>query len=109
MSQMEQFKTALLQSAPWSEDAVAASAGDDFDEETRSMIDGYDRAMSTGSVSPLVQSFGMSRVANLLRGVSDSDRSMVARRLFTRDQNHVRAALRAIAMAHIAHPEGGSE
>ncbi len=74
--------------------------GHDLTDSELEMAQGYEHAMSTGNVGPLIKGMGMAGIANLLRGLSPRTRGHGARMLFSQNPDDVRAALRAIAMEH---------
>jgi len=80
--------------------AAASNGAEEIDDHTRSLIGSYERALSTGSVAPMVKTFGMGKIANLLRGVPLAGRNSVAKQLFSPHPDDVRSALRTIAHAH---------
>lgn len=72
----------------------------DLDDESAPFVDGFERALSDGSIKPMVKSFGMSGIADLLRAVPLARRGDTVRMLFSTDANQVRSAVRIIVDAN---------
>ena len=90
----------LLHDEPSGRPTAAVAPQQELDDDTRSMIGSYEQAMSTGSAHPLVKTFGMGRIANLLQGVAATKRTAVVTGLFSGHPDRVREALRTIALEH---------
>jgi len=74
--------------------------GHDLDDRELEMANSLEHAISTGSLAPMLRTFGMGGIATLLRGVSTQNRGQAARLLFSKNENDVREGLHIIAMEH---------
>lgn len=70
------------------------------DDETAPFVEGFERALESGSVMPLIDRFGMDGIARLLRVVPVAERGHAARMLFSMKPPDVRQAVRLIVHAN---------
>lgn len=70
------------------------------DDDSAPYIDGFERALESGSVVPLINRFGMDGIAKLLRVIPVAERTRAAQMLFSMSPQDVRKAIRLIVDAN---------